>query len=177
MSIKVIYKGGKGSGNYGHAGRPGKIGGSGSGTSSTSNIQSLPPLNANEGKDLVSAIQATMEAAGLVRESPYAGGENLGQIPTNHYRGGYWVKDTGSGYDFGITLSGKKNGVRYDKSRDRRTGNTIHNPINPEAPYSKITAAMQSIGFKVNKVQVRAHQTSWDDDIDYTISTDYGPHK
>lgn len=45
MTVKVIYKGGKGSGNYNHSGRPGEIGGSGPTAIHAANFHKVPKYN------------------------------------------------------------------------------------------------------------------------------------
>jgi len=48
MRVRLVYKGGQGSGNWGHAGRPGAVGGSGpGGGSSLPNVDGLPATEAS----------------------------------------------------------------------------------------------------------------------------------
>lgn len=184
MKGTIHLKGGKGSGDFGHRGIPGHQGGSlpGSGGGGYS-------LDREGGKRLMTDIKDKLAAAGLQRTSKWAGGEISGLISSGSIGStGFSVADTGDGLRFNVVISGKNAGVRYsnyERMETRQHGNgesynervQLHKPDNAEKLTPKIKSVFESMGFKVKSARNTGWSEMWDDDLDYTVMTDYGPTK
>lgn len=130
----------------------------------------VPKLSDNSGKDLTAYVRSELEKKGLVRESPYAGAENTG-LTKSIGSTGYSVRDVGNGLSFNIVLSGKKVGLKYVENT---SGGYRPTESSAQVPIPNIAAVFKSMGFKVSSVSLSGYQTMWDDDVEYTIYTDYG---
>lgn len=71
MKAKIVFKGGKGSGNFGHAGRPGKVGGSAAGSGGKGGGTELSIADIDERAEAAlegSAAEALQDVASVVQQ-------------------------------------------------------------------------------------------------------------
>jgi hypothetical protein len=121
------------------------------------------------GVALMTGIRDVLKAAGLPRTSTLTGGELTGLLEPN-YGGstGFSVKIVGADrLLFHIVISGKPH-LRYE-----RTGDDEREPVEPESLAPRITRVFGSMGYKVFDVKCTGWQLSWDDDVDYEVTTNY----
>jgi hypothetical protein len=129
------------------------------------------------GVELVTEVADALEAAGMERASSFNGGELVGWIPRNHFGStGRSVKAPRSGeLTWNVVISGKGAGLRYTSHREvRGDGDVImlHEPDDPKAVRTRIRHVFEGLGYAVSAVRQSGYQTHWDDDVDYTVTTD-----
>lgn len=121
------------------------------------------------GVALMTAIRDVLAAAGLPRTSRLNGGEISGLIEPNHSGStGFSVKIVGADrLRFHIVISGKPH-LRYvQRGEDTE-------PENPQALAPRIKQVFEKVmGYTVFDVQCAGFQLTWDDDVDYEVTTNY----
>lgn len=68
-------------------------------------------------------------------------------------------------------------GVRYREYEEAQDGEIyqLHVPVNPEILERGIAKVFTDLGFIVEDVYESGYQTMWDDDIEYTVTTEAPP--
>jgi hypothetical protein len=135
---------------------------------------SVPPLfggaQAQAGMALVGHVRTALAEAGLPRNSQLSGGALAGLIEPNQFGStGFSVKIVGAErLEFNVVVSGKPH-LRYI----RQGGEGGSEPHEPERLAPRVKQVFESLGFTVQSVHVGGWQTTWDDDVDYVVVTDY----
>ena len=129
----------------------------------------------------LAALRHALEADGLGRDSPMAGGEMRGWLQPNVMGStGFSVRGLkDGGVEWHLVLSGKRH-LRYEEyEQEESRGSdddsdsdvetyTLHQPIDPDRLSGRIRKAFLSIGVEVDEVKATDWQTMWDDDVGYT---------
>ena len=122
----------------------------------------------------VLALRDALDKEGLSRTSRYNGGAVVGWIEKNHLGStGFSVRPIEDGrLDWHLVISGKPH-MRYREYKDVIGDEVyeLHSPDDPEVVYGKIRKAFSTLGLTVDEVRWTGHQTMWDDDVDYNVTT------
>jgi hypothetical protein len=122
------------------------------------------------------AVQHALTEAGLKRTpSNYNGAETNGWVAAHYYRAyGFGVKEAKEPgmLDWSVVISGEAH-LKYEEneylSDDERM--TSNDPVNPEILFPRIKKVFEGLGIEVSKVEKTGHQTMWNDDVNYNLTT------
>jgi len=126
------------------------------------------------GKRAVQAVRHALAEAGLGRTSKMNGGAVTGWIARNHGGStGFSVKPTANEGEvvWNVVISGKPH-LSYRSWTDS-DGMRFSEPTNPGSLSPRIRAAFEDLGLDVRSVTCGGYQTHWDDDVNYSVVTNY----
>lgn len=122
----------------------------------------------------VQALRHELELVGLKRTSGLNGADTRGWIEKNHLGStGYSIRPLPDGtLDWHLVISGRPH-MRYREYREIQDDETysLHSPENPEVVIPKIRKAFAALGIDVVEAKCTGHQTMWDDDVDFNVTT------
>lgn len=122
----------------------------------------------------VQALRHELENVGLRRTSNLNGANTVGWIEKNHLGStGYSIRPLPDGtLDWHLVVSGRPH-MRYSEYREVSGDETytLHSPDNPEVVIPRIRKAFAALGIEVKEARCTGHQTMWDDDVDFNVTT------
>jgi len=121
---------------------------------------------AMEGKEVAKLVAQSLAKAGMPRLSKYSGGEITGWTRSIGSTG-FSLRDAKGNIEFNVVISGKNAGVKYEETSKG------HEPVDAKKLCPKITAVFKRLGFKVKSCKATSWQLVFDDDIGYTVVTDW----
>jgi hypothetical protein len=121
------------------------------------------------------AVQHALDEAGLKRTSKDNGAATNGWIAAHYYRAyGFGVKEAKEPgmLDWSVVISGEPH-MKYEENEYLSNGErmTSNDPVNPEVLFPRIKKVFEGLGIEVAKVEKTGHQTMWNDDVSYNITS------
>lgn len=130
----------------------------------------------------LAALREALDEDGLTRDSNLNGAEMTGWLEPNRMGStGFSVRPLPDGdIEWHIVVSGRKHldyqereqeEIPYDEGDPETV--TLHEPTNPEILAPRIGKAFAAIGVSVSSVKATDWQTMWDDDVGYTVRSEW----
>lgn len=131
--------------------------------------QPLPKLGNHNSHAWVVKIAAELRAAGMPRTS-YLNGATISGYTTAYGSTGFSIRDQRDGtLAVHVVASGKACGLGYETDSWDEDDDGHHRPIDMESLHPRIRAVFTNLGLDVRDVANGGYQTSWDDDVTYTV--------
>jgi len=144
------------------------------GVTASAKLNTADIYSASGSRELMLRIKEALAAAGLPRTSTMTGGEITG-LTSTYGSTGFSVRpdEDGKKLNFNVVISGEAAGVRYRHFEELQGDDVVelHEPVDPEILYPKITAVFKEIGLEPMEIAESGYQLMWDDDIEYKVVT------